>query len=113
MKNTLKSITLVLALAAALYGQATTSSTTLSTAVAKSDLVVYVASATGITAPTNLNTPTTLLFVDREEMPVLAVGASTASGYPITVQRGGDSTPITSHISGAKVWFGPQNYFLV
>jgi hypothetical protein len=100
-------VALALILSVGAFAQATTSSTTLSLAVAKNDLVINVASATGITGPNSLNAPTTYLFVDREEMPVLGV-----SGTQITVQRGGDSTPIATHASGATVWFGAPNYFL-
>lgn len=88
------------------FGQATLSSTTLSSAVASTDAVVNVASATGITAVGSLNAIQTLLFIDREEMNVTAV-----NGTVISVTRGFDSTPITAHASGATVWLGPPAYF--
>ncbi len=90
------------------YGQATTSTTTTSVAVALGDSVVQVASATGITAPSNgaAANATTIFLIDKEEMRVTAV-----NGKVITVQRGSDGSPRTSHANGATVYLGPPNYF--
>lgn len=88
------------------FAQATLASTTLGAAVSATDQCVSVASASGITAPGGLNNFTTYLYVDREELPVTSV-----SGTYICVRRGGDSTPVQTHNSGATVWVGPPNYF--
>lgn len=89
------------------FGQATTTTTTLSAAVTQVATSVTVASATGISASGNpLNATNTVLFVDKEAMNVLSV-----SGTVITVQRGSNGTPQTTHASGALVWVGPPSYY--
>jgi hypothetical protein len=106
---------LALLLVASAFGQASQTSTTLSASVcavgvagcSSTDQTVTVASATGITGPGSLGQPTTVLYIDREEMKV--TGAP--NGTTIPVQRGSDSTPVTAHASGAVVWYGPQGYF--
>lgn len=86
-------------LAAVAFAQYNTvTSTTLSSAVAATDSIINVASATGITAD-----PPTTLYIDREVMPVVSV-SSTA----ITVRR---TARATAHISGAVVWVGRPNWF--
>jgi len=88
------------------FGQATTSSTTFSTAVGSADQFVVVASATGISAPGPNNATATILYADKEEMRVTSV-----SGTYIGVERGADGTKQTSHSTSAVVWLGPPNYF--
>lgn len=99
------------------FGQASMTSTTLSAAVTDTQKSFAVASATGIYAPgletaqggigSSTGGPNqTLLFVDREAMRVTAVSSTT-----ITVQRGVQGTRQTAHVSGAKVFAGPANYF--
>jgi len=86
-------------LAAVAFAQYNTvTSTTLSSAVAATDSIINVASATGITAD-----PQTTLYIDREVMPVVSV-----SGTAITVRR---TARATAHISGAVVWVGRPNWF--
>jgi hypothetical protein len=90
------------ALVAALQATAQTApaSTTFSQAVGLSDLTVYVASATGISAGT-------LLFSDREAMRVSSVAAKA-----INVQRGYAGTRPTAHNSGVTVYTGTPDQFL-
>jgi len=87
------------------FGQATTSKTTFSAAVGRNDQFVTVASATGITGPNSLNTPTTYLYADHELMAVLSV-----NGTYIGVERA-SSGKQTGHTTSAVVWLGPANYF--
>lgn len=79
--------------------------TTLSGAVGTSDIIINVASATGISAPTF---PTgagfTLLKIDNEMMFVTAV-----SGTAISVLRGQWGTRSVSHLSSAPVIIGGPN----
>ncbi len=84
--------------------------TTLSAAVDGKAAVVYVASATGITAPgtgplttSAIGQPSvasgqTVLFIDGEAMDVISV-----SGTAIGVRRGAQGTRAYSHASAAKV----------
>lgn len=76
--------------------------TTLSTAVATTDQIISVASATGITAP-NLQAGTgiTWLKVDQEVMFVLFVTSTF-----ITVLRGQMGTPVQSHLINTVVNIG-------
>ncbi|HLG97162.1 MAG TPA: hypothetical protein VKX49_12690 [Bryobacteraceae bacterium] len=121
MKHILKLIAGLSLAAASLFGQAAMTSTTLSTAVPLSqrgfNTTVFVASATGITAPSvstpqgGVGSPTggpnlTVLFVDKELMRVNAV-----SGTTITVERGYSGTPVMAHNSGATVWVGTPSQF--
>lgn len=84
--------------------------TTLSQATTASANVVYVASATGITAPgtgplsnSGIGQPSTasgqtVLFIDGEVMDVTSV-----SGTTIGVRRGTNGTAAKAHVSAAKV----------
>jgi hypothetical protein len=99
-------VALVLAAVPAAFGQAATSSTTLSAAIGASDTSVTVASATGILAAGNLGEIRTNIYVDREDMAVLTV-----TGTVLTVIRGISGSRVSAHVSGAKVWHGPPNYF--
>lgn len=102
MKNTLKIVLLVFALVGFSFGQAATTSTTLSTAVTStSQQQIVVASATGFAANT------TQMYVGRELMAVNAVNGTT-----ISVTRGAGGTRATTHVSGATVYVGPPTYFI-
>jgi hypothetical protein len=108
MKKTILSIALLLALPA--FGQTILTITTLSSAVssttqAAQNQKIVVASATGITAPTNLQ-PNTDLWIDNELMAVEAV-----SGTTITVRRGLSPSKASPHASGALVVIGPPPAF--
>ena len=119
MKTNIRAIALLLAtfaLVATAFGQATMQSTTLSAAIDAQQKVFAVASATYVLAPSLANSqggigaPSTnnyyLLRIDAETLRVSAV-----SGTSITVERGVEGSKITAHVSGAKVWTGPANYF--
>jgi hypothetical protein len=85
---------------------ATTTSTTLSSAVDTQQEYVVVASATDISGVGRNNAYATILFVDREAMAVVSI-----SGTRAVVKRGHNGTPVTSHYAAAKVWVaGPQDY---
>lgn len=100
------------------FGQASMTTTTLSSALSagSSSTVVNVASATNISGPAlpfpqgGIGSPSgsalTLLFVDREVMRVNSV-----SGTAVSVSRGWDGTSSMAHASGAKVWVGPGSAF--
>lgn len=108
MKKTILSIALLLALPA--FGQTILTITTLSSAVssttqAAQNQKIVVASATGISAPTNLQ-PNTDLWIDNELMAVEAV-----SGTTITVRRGLSPSKASPHASGALVFVGPPPAF--
>lgn len=108
MKNILKSLfvlPLALALCSLAFGQATTTSTTFSLAVAYGDSVVNVTSATGMSAPVQ-GAFQTLLYVDKEAMGVMSI-----NGTSISVQRGLDGTKQSAHATSAPVWIGAPNYF--
>jgi len=81
--------------------------TTLSAAAGKGDVIVNVASATGITAPNfTSGVGITYLQVDAELMLVTAV-----NGTVISVQRGYNGTLAGAHVSGAQVQIGaPADY---
>lgn len=106
----------VLMFVASAFGQTAMTSTTLSTAITTtSSNAIVVASATGITAPTNpaangsiggpQTSALTVLMVDKEAMRVNSINGTT-----IYVQRGFQSVA-TSHLSGAKVWVGPASAY--
>jgi hypothetical protein len=83
------------------FGQAATTSTTLSAAVSDSSVQqIVVGSATNINAPTSSHSGSKL-YVDREVMDVTAVNSTT-----ITVVRGATGTKATPHASGATVYVG-------
>jgi hypothetical protein len=107
MKKTLQIASLLLAFlacAAFAFGQTTTTSTTLSSAITSTyGKTIVVASATGFT--TGASTPS-VVFIDSELMDVQAVNSTT-----ITVVRGYGGTRASTHASGALVWVGPPNYF--
>lgn len=84
--------------------QNTLTQTYLASAITASQNSIAVNSATGITV-TN-NTTATILYVDREEMVVLAV-----NGTQLTVSRGQGGTPAAGHVSGANVLAGNPTYF--
>jgi len=92
--------------AIASFGQTILTPTTLSAAVTKAkQLQIVVASATGITAPTQ--TTSVDLYIDKELMLVEAV-----SGTTVTVSRGQGGTTATTHASGALVFASsPNNFF--
>jgi len=81
----------------------TTSSTTFSAAVAATDHVVNVASATGIAAPTVNASLGTILVAGDGPAPMELMKVTAVSGTAITVQRGYNS-PVYAHPSGARVW---------
>jgi hypothetical protein len=105
MKKTLAVLSFVLALSFAAFGQTTyVPFTTLSAAVTSTSSqsnVFRLASTSGITAGN------TMLFIEGEADFVNAVTSTT-----VTVTRGaGPSTRVSTHPSGARVWYGPPNYF--
>ena len=79
---------------------ATTTSTTLSAALAADASNVYLTSATGVTAGT------TLLYCNRELMKVTAL-----SGTRATVRRGVGGTLAIAHASGTTVYVGSPDVF--
>jgi hypothetical protein len=88
--------------------------TTLSAAAGKGDLIVNVASATGITAPNfTAGTGITFLMIDAEVLAVMGV-----NGTVVNVQRGINGSLASAHVNGAQVQiglpgdFGPQGEFL-
>lgn len=105
MKNILRSLVgvfLLLTAANLAVAQTALTSTTLSAAVTDPQArSIVVASATGFTART------TVLYVDRELMQIVAVSSTT-----ITVQRGAIGTRATTHASGATVYVGAPSYFI-
>lgn len=102
MKELSKFLFLVVLVLAANFAnaQATLSSTTLSADIDQDDTILRVASSSGITAGT------TMLYIDREAINVLAV-----SGTSLTVSRGVRGTRGGGHVSGAIVYHGPPQYF--
>jgi hypothetical protein len=99
---------LILLLTTCLYlsAQSPTPSTTLSSALPLSQQFVVLNSVTGITPAIDGSSAnaTTILFVDREELRVVAL-----SGNTLTVQRAGDGTTQQSHNAGAPVYYGPSS----
>lgn len=96
------------AVAAPLFAQTAVTSTTLSAALAlptqgNQQTTVALASATGISAPTNTQ-PGSMLFVDAEAMRVLTLSGTTA-----TVIRGQAGSMSGAHASGAVVYAGPAS----
>lgn len=83
--------------------QTSLTQTTLSAAISSTVTRQFsVASTTGMVAGTSL------LYVDQEAMPVEQVlGATT-----VVVQRGGNGTRASGHVSGAGVLFGPAIAFV-
>src|SRR5579872_2088730 len=100
-------------------GQVSITQTTLSGAVtgpnyysgntsAQLQTTIYLASVTGISAPTLPGTPVSYIYVDREAMGVFAVNTSLAS---VTVRRGDLGTQAAPHVSGDMVLVSPAiNY---
>ncbi len=111
MKNFTQKTLFVLALSLAVvsgaYAQATTASTTLSSALTSGSTTVNVTSASGMSGA-NLGAFQTELFVDQE-----LIGVQSISGNVLTVQRGVLGTRQEAHVNGATVWNGPPNYFSV
>jgi hypothetical protein len=111
-KLTIRTLFVSLLAMAFAFGQVTTSSTTLSSAIDGRQNAFNVASATGITAPSFAagNAPNganqTILTVDQERMFVNAI-----SGTFVSVSRGWDGTTAMAHVSGATVYSGPPTYF--
>jgi len=106
MKRILHVLTLAIVLMAfasvGLFAQATTTQTTLSTAITTTSMrTIVVASATNITAP-NLSAGTsTDLYIDTEAFHVEAVNGTT-----LTVTRGANGTRATTHNMGQVVYAG-------
>jgi hypothetical protein len=80
----------------------TLNQTTLAAAVGANDDRINLASA-GTVAPGQM------VYIDREAMLLLALMANTTTIF--FVQRGYSGTAAVPHISGAKVYTGPQSYF--
>ena len=110
LKNTLVLVGLLLA-ASMSFGQNCTvvgsacvvPNTTLSTAVTSTNSqnnVYKLASVTGIVANS------TMLFIEGEMDSVEAI-----NGNYVTVVRGVPTSRVTTHPSGAVVWYGPPSYF--
>lgn len=99
--RSLLGVVLLLAMSSLVNAQTALTSTTLSSAVTTvNGKTIVVASATGFTAGT------TVAFVDRELMNVVAV-----SGTTITVARGMVGTRGATHASGATIYVGAPSYF--
>ena len=80
-------------------GQTALTATSTSAAMSATATSVVVASATGITVPTNSYTA---LYIDKELMTVIRL-----SGTTVYVIRGQGGTQANAHISGAIVWVLP------
>jgi len=106
----IKRITLIgaaLAVSLPAFGQTLPTITTLSAAITTSgQRLIVLTSATGVSAPTSNQQPTTDLWIDKELMAVEAV-----SGTTITVRRGASGTRSAAHLSGAQVFIGPPQQF--
>jgi hypothetical protein len=108
MKKTLVVLSFVLALALAVpaFGQTLVPFTTLSSAITSTSSqsnIFKLTSTSGITAGN------TMLFIEGEADFVDAVTTTPAT---VTVVRGaGPSTRVSTHPSGAVVWYGPPSYF--
>lgn len=100
-KKIFRTSILFLIAAVAVFGQATTTSTTLSAAVSATDGVFCVASATGISVPSVGNVGT-YLVVDAEAAQVVSLRSTLC----FNVKRGQLGTSVTAHNSGAVVWVG-------
>lgn len=109
MNKTIRNLFLCLFAVAALgFGQTTTTSTTLATAMSRGDLTINLTSGTGVSAAGLA--PLTGLYVDREYMTVTsAVGASTTV-WNVKRSVGGLQTP---HLSGATVWVSVPGTFVL
>jgi len=116
MKKTLTVLSLVLALGlvividAPAFGQQSPPVspifTTFAAAVSStSQQSIRLTSATGVTAPTNVN-PGTVLFADGEAMTVNSVNGTTVS-----VARGEPTSRAVKHASGGLVWVGTGNSY--
>lgn len=105
MKSLTRILFCVALLAGSLFAQQNTlGSTTLSAAAGVSDTNLYVASATGILAPSG-NTQT-ILYIDRE-----AVFVTGLNGTTISVIRGYSGTRATKHVNAANVLVGRPDWF--
>lgn len=104
MKKTILHFLIALSLGPLAFAQTILTNTTLSSAVTDSSSRIFsVASATGISAPSPTdNTKATFLFVDNEEVSVVAV-----NGTQITVVRGVSGTASKTHASTATVFVIP------
>lgn len=111
--NTMKKIATILILATLAtglaFGQATLSSTTLSSAITTPSQTTINLSTTSMLSANSQNAPQTVLYVDWELMWVTSVIDSTH----VLVQRGKNQTRPFVHASGAKVYWGPPagNFF--
>ena len=106
MKKLIATLSFVLALALALpaFGQTIVPATTLSAAVTSPSSQ---ANTFRLTSTSGITAGNTMLFVEGEADFVNAVTATT-----VTVTRGaGPSSRVGTHPSGARVWYGPPNYF--
>ena len=86
--------------------QNTLTMTTLSADVSTSSNTVQLASVTGITVAQN--TTATILYIDGEEMVVLAVNTTAKTAH---VSRGQGGTPAAGHRSGVMVLAGNPTWF--
>lgn len=86
------------------YGQLTTTSTTLSTAVNTASSTQWcIASATGVVVPTVSNSNGSLLLADREVAQVTGAGFSSTC---FKVKRGQMGSVVASHSAASTVWVG-------
>ena len=86
------------------YGQLTTTSTTLSTAVNTASSTQWcLASATGVVVPTVSNSNGSLLLADREVAQVTGAGFSSTC---FKVKRGQMGSVVASHSAASTVWVG-------
>lgn len=99
MKKLTILLSILLFVAAPLFGQTALTSTTLSSAITTTNgQSVVVASATGITAGS------TQIYVDQELMDVRAVSSTV-----LTVVRGAGGTRAATHASSATAYYGAPN----
>lgn len=108
MKNfnkILVALTMLLVLASFAFGQATTTQTTLSSAVNSTTTIFPLTSVTNVLAPSGPNGTRTILFIDRSAYFVQSI-----SGNNVTVIRGVKGTwGGSAHLTGATVWVGQDN----
>lgn len=105
MKKLLLTLSIVSMLCAAAFGQTSLTQTTLAAAVGydTNASTINLTSATGVTVGV---TTSTVLFIDKEAMFVNSV-----SGTRVRVFRGYGGTPVSAHVSGARVLLGPAYAF--
>jgi lysophospholipase L1-like esterase len=96
-----KPILLLLALSGLALGQTATTQTTTSAFMTVVDRLVYLTSATGVTAAGV--TPITGLYIDREYMTVVSSNSQAGGGKVWIVKRGAGGIQ-TAHVSGSVVY---------